>query len=62
LTDESAAQATNEDNWTPNDEHPQDLRGCFSFAFRSTGCFLWLYIVMFIAIICAAVLSLLFYR
>lgn len=44
------------------DEHPQDLKGCFFFAFRATGCILWLYITMFIAIACAAILSLLFYR
>lgn len=44
------------------DEHPQDLAGCFVFAFRTTGCMLWLQLTMFLAIICAAVLSLLFFR
>ncbi|HSL71664.1 MAG TPA: hypothetical protein VK864_15565 [Longimicrobiales bacterium] len=45
-----------------DDQHPHDLKGCFFFAFRATGCILWLYITMFFAIICAAILSLLFYR
>ena len=45
-----------------DDQHPQDLKGCFAFAFRCTGCILWLYITMFFAIIAAAFLSLLFYR
>jgi hypothetical protein len=47
---------------TNDDEHPQDLKGCFFFFFRATGCFLWLYITMFFAIVCAAILSLIFYR
>ena len=41
---------------------PQDLKGCFSYAFRFTGCFSILYIIMFAAIFCAAVISLLFFR
>lgn len=45
-----------------DDQHAQDLRGCFYFFFRATGCFLWLYITMFFAIIAAAVISLLFFR
>ena len=61
MSDEPVAEHE-QDDWTPTDEHPQDLRGCFFFAFRATGCILWLYITMFFAIICAAVLSLIFYR
>ena len=53
---------SDEADWTPSDEHPQDLKGCFLFAFRTTGCILWLYIVMFIAIVSAAIVSLIFYR
>ncbi len=45
-----------------DDQHPRDLMGCFSFAFRFSGCFLYLYITMFLAIIAAALLSLLFFR
>jgi len=44
------------------DEHPQDLKGCFLFFFRATGCILWLYITMFLAIAIAAIISLFFYR
>ena len=43
-------------------DSPQDLRGCFVYIFRFTGCFLILYIIMFLAIIAAAALSLLFFR
>ena len=45
-----------------DDQHPQDLKGCLFFMFRLSGCFLYLYITMFLAIIAAAVLSLLFFR
>ena len=51
-----------EDAGPVDDQHPQDLRGCFFFFFRATGCFLWLYITMFFAVIAAAILSLLFYH
>lgn len=50
------------DDGHSDDEHPQDLKGCFTFAFRATGCILWLYITMFIAIALAAIVSLLFFR
>jgi len=43
-------------------EHPQDLKGCLFFFFRATGCILWLYITMFLAIAIAAIISLFFYR
>ena len=43
-------------------DHPQDRLGCFTYLFRFSGCFLILYIIMFFAIIAAALLSLLFYR
>ena len=43
-------------------DSPQDLRGCFAYAFRFTGCFLILYITMFAAIIAAAIISLFFFR
>lgn len=45
-----------------HDEHPHDLKGCLHFAFRATGCILWLYITMFLAIVIAAIISLFFYR
>lgn len=51
-----------DDSDDSDDEHPQDLKGCFYFAFRLTGCMLWLYITMFVAIILAAIVSLFFYR
>jgi hypothetical protein len=41
---------------------PQDLKGCLAYAFRFTGCFSILYIIMFSAIFLAAVISLLFFR
>lgn len=41
---------------------PQDLKGCFAYFFRFTGCFSILYIIMFTAILLAAILSLLFFR
>jgi hypothetical protein len=41
---------------------PQDLSGCFVSMFRCGGCMAILYIFMFIAIIMAAGLSLLFFR
>lgn len=51
-----------DDFYDSDDEHPQDLKGCLYFAFRMTGCMLWLYITMFVAIILAAIVSLVFYR
>lgn len=41
---------------------PQDLTGCFLSAFRAGGCMAILYIIMFFAIVAAALLSLLFFR
>ena len=41
---------------------PQDLHGCFVSMFRCGGCMAILYIFMFIAIIIAAGLSLLFFH
>jgi hypothetical protein len=41
---------------------PQDLHGCFVAAVRCGGCMAILYIIMFIAIACAAALSLFFFR
>jgi hypothetical protein len=41
---------------------PQDLQGCFLSIARCGGCMAILYIIMFIAIISAAFLSLLFFR
>lgn len=41
---------------------PQDLTGCLVSIFRCGGCMAILYIIMFFAIISAAVLSLLFFR
>ena len=43
-------------------DSPQDRWGCFSYLFRFSGCFLILYIIMFAAIIAAALLSLFFFR
>lgn len=50
------------DEFDAGDEHPQDLKGCFTAAFRLAGCMAWLYITMFIAIVLVAILSLLFFR
>jgi hypothetical protein len=44
------------------DQNPQDLTGCFFSFLRLTGCFLYLYITMFLAILAAALISLLFFR
>jgi hypothetical protein len=41
---------------------PHDLRGCLASVVRCGGCMAILYIIMFIAVILAAVLSLLFFR
>ena len=41
---------------------PQDLRGCVSTMLRCGGCMSILYIIMFIAVILAAIVSLLFFR
>jgi len=43
-------------------DSPQDKLGCFTYLFRFSGCFLILYIIMFGAIISAAILSLFFFR
>ncbi|MGQ0562957.1 MAG: hypothetical protein ACT443_13920 [Gemmatimonadota bacterium] len=43
-------------------DSPQDLKGCIAYVFRFGGCFSILYILMFSAIIAAAILSLLFFR
>lgn len=43
-------------------DNPQDLKGCFSYAFRFTGCFLSIYIIMFVAIVAVALISLFFFR
>jgi hypothetical protein len=43
-------------------DSPQDLLGCFHYFFRLSGCFLSIYIIMFMAIIIAAILSLFFFR
>jgi uncharacterized protein YqhQ len=45
-----------------DDEHPQDVVGCFWSALRF-GCSLsFLYITMFVAILVAAIVSLIFFR
>jgi hypothetical protein len=44
------------------DHNPRDLRGCFYSFLRFGGCFLYLYITMFLAILAAALISLLFFR
>jgi hypothetical protein len=41
---------------------PQDLRGCVMTIFRCGGCMAILYIIMFVAIAAAAILSLFFFR
>jgi hypothetical protein len=51
-----------DDDLNEEDHHPQDLKGCFLFAFRASGCIMWTTLTMFFAIICAAILSLIFYR
>jgi hypothetical protein len=43
-------------------EDPRDLGGCLLFFFRFTGCFTSLWIIMILAIIAVAFLSLLFWR
>ena len=47
-----------DDDLNEEDHHPQDLKGCFLFAFRASGCIMWLTITMFFAIICAAIIYL----
>jgi hypothetical protein len=51
-------------DWEPSGpiDAPQDLRGCLVSAFRCGGCMAILYIIMFFAIVAAALLSLLFFR
>jgi hypothetical protein len=51
-------------DWEPSGpiDAPQDLRGCFVTIFRCGGCMAILYIIMFIAVVSAALLSLLFFR
>ena len=41
---------------------PQDLGGCFITMFRCGGCMAILYIIMFIAVFLAAIISLFFFR
>ncbi len=41
---------------------PQDVRGCLTSVVRCGGCMSILYIIMFFAIISAALLSLLFFN
>jgi hypothetical protein len=41
---------------------PQDLKGCVLSVFRCGGCMAILYIIMFIAVISAALLSLVFFH
>ncbi|HEX6559698.1 MAG TPA: hypothetical protein VF021_09555 [Longimicrobiales bacterium] len=43
-------------------DSPQDRLGCASYLFRFSGCFLILYIIMFAAIIMAAIIGALFFR
>lgn len=43
-------------------DSPQDKMGCARYLFRFSGCFLILYIIMFTAIICAAIISLFFFH
>lgn len=43
-------------------DHPQDRLGCASYLFRFSGCFLILYLIMFTAIICAAIIGFLFFQ
>jgi hypothetical protein len=43
-------------------DSPQDLRGCFAYILRLTGCFLSIYIIMFLAVLAAALISLFFFR
>ena len=51
-------------DWEPSGpiDAPQDIKGCLVTIFRCSGCMAILYIVMFIAIVSAALLSLLFFR
>ena len=46
----------------PDFEDPRDLRGCLVFFARFTGCTTILWIIMTLAIILVAILSLLFFR
>lgn len=41
---------------------PQDRLGCFTYLFRFSGCFLITYIIMFVAIICAALFGFFFWH
>ena len=43
-------------------DSPQDRLGCATYLFRFSGCFLILYIIMFAAIISAAIIGVLFFR
>ena len=43
-------------------DSPQDLMGCFGYAFRLSGCILSIYIIMFLAVVAAALISLFFFR
>jgi hypothetical protein len=60
--DEPDAGSVNDPGPSGPIDAPQDLRGCFASIFRCGGCMAILYIFMFIAIIMAAGLSLLFFR
>lgn len=46
----------------PVDDAPHDVRGCLLSIVRCGGCMSILYIIMFIAVILAAMLSLLFFH
>ena len=60
--DESDAGSLNDPEPAGPIDAPQDLTGCFVSIFRCGGCMAILYIFMFIAIIMAEGLSLLFFR
>ena len=51
-------------DWEPSGpiDAPQDVRGCLTSIFRCGGCMAILYIIMFSAVILAALLSLIFFR
>ena len=60
----SAPEPGSNADWEPSGpiDAPQDFKGCFVTMFRCGGCMAILYIFMFIAIVSAAILSLLFFR
>jgi hypothetical protein len=59
-----APDPTSTEAWEPTGpiDAPQDLKGCFLSIFRCGGCMAILYIMMFFAVISAALLSLMFFR